>query len=576
MGDLLAVGIQQLAGEVLGLANDQRERGADHGVPTFLGDVDQPAPHDFEPDGVVLDARHRLFERHARRHHRLKGRGLADCQAQVQMVIHRQRVAGWQDGGRFPFLDDRRTGDILARFQRIAVVNRDIHVASGIGEIGLPAAFARLAACVGPRLAGHVDLRRRSRAQYAPVQGVDSRAFIKMGVEPGIDFGERGRHVGHVAFAKRLARQRNLNFVHLTEEPHIGGEGNGDVFGGDAGLRQQPPSFRLQVGEQVVDRAEVHLFDQAGQRARTLEADRRDQEAERRRGPRRRRHDELPHPQLARHPRRMGGSGAAQRHHGVAPGVVALLDDMDPRRACHVLAHDLIDSPRRLHRRQAQGFADSADRHRRGRSVQRHPAAQEEVRIEIAEHEIGVGNRRLRSPVSITGRTRVGAGAAGTHLQEAQVIDARDRPATGTDFDHVDDRRLYRQAAALLEAMDPRRLHHRGDVGTAILDQAGLRRRSAHVERDDVRLAHLDAEVRRRHASAGRPGFQESHGKRCRDRWRRQASGRLHEVKLAVKPLCLEGLHQAPHVAPRQGLHVGVRHRRRCPIKFPQLRLHGA
>ena len=80
MGDLLAVGIQHLAGEVLGLADDQRERRSDHGVPTLLGDVDQPAPHNLEPDGVILDACHRLFERHARRHHRLKGRGLANSQ----------------------------------------------------------------------------------------------------------------------------------------------------------------------------------------------------------------------------------------------------------------------------------------------------------------------------------------------------------------------------------------------------------------------------------------------------------------------------------------------------------------
>ena len=32
------------------------------------------------------------------------------------MIIDRQRIAGWHDGGGFPFLDDCRTGDLLARF----------------------------------------------------------------------------------------------------------------------------------------------------------------------------------------------------------------------------------------------------------------------------------------------------------------------------------------------------------------------------------------------------------------------------------------------------------------------------
>ena len=440
----------------------------------------------------------------------------------------------------------------------------------------MPAALARFAACVGPGLAGHVDLRRRARAQHAPVQGLDARSFVKMGVEPGVDLGEGGRQVGYIVFAERLARQRHVDLVHLTEEPHVGGAGDGDIAGSNAGLRQQPSSFRLEVREQAVHRAEIHLFHQAGQRARLLEADRRDQETECRRRPGRRRHDDLAHPQLARHPRRMGRPGAAQRDHCVTPGVVSLLDDVDPCRARHVLAHDFVVAPRRLHRRQAQGLADFVDCRLRCGPVQRHSAAEEKARIQIAQKKVGVGNRRLRSPVSIASRPRVGAGAAGPHLQQAQAVDARDRSPSGTDLDHVDHRRLDRQAAALLEAVDPRRLHHRGNIRAATLDQAGLRRRPTHVERDHVGFAYLATEECRRHSSAGRPGFQEPDGKRRRDRRRRQASGRLHKVKLALKPLRLNGLYQAPHVAPHQGLYVGVRHCCRGPIVFAQLRLHGA
>lgn len=47
MGDLPAGGIEDLAREILRLADDQREGGADHRVPALFGDVYEAAPHDF-------------------------------------------------------------------------------------------------------------------------------------------------------------------------------------------------------------------------------------------------------------------------------------------------------------------------------------------------------------------------------------------------------------------------------------------------------------------------------------------------------------------------------------------------
>ena len=63
MHDLPPAGVEDLAREVLRLADDERERGADDGLPALLGDVDHPAPHDLEPHRIGLDPGDRLLER---------------------------------------------------------------------------------------------------------------------------------------------------------------------------------------------------------------------------------------------------------------------------------------------------------------------------------------------------------------------------------------------------------------------------------------------------------------------------------------------------------------------------------
>ena len=57
--------------------------------------------------------------------------------------------------------------------------------------------------------------------------------------------------------------------------------------------------------------------------------------------------------------------------------------------------------------------------------VYRHGATSKGTRIQIAQHEIGIGDRQLRAAAAITHRPGVGAGAVGTDLQQAQLVDAR-------------------------------------------------------------------------------------------------------------------------------------------------------
>src|SRR5438105_1911355 len=79
-----------------------------------------------------------------------------------------------------------------------------------------------------------------------------------------------------------------------------------------------------------------------------------------------------------------------------------------------------------------------------------------------------------------------GAGRTRTYPQQADLVDIGDRAAPRTGFDHVDHRNPDGKSGAALEAMLTRRLHAGGDFDAPALDQAGLGRGAAHVERDHV------------------------------------------------------------------------------------------
>ena len=63
MRQRVAARVEQVAGEVLRLGDDQREGGAADRVPHLLDHGDEPAPHDLERHRVGLDQRGGLFDR---------------------------------------------------------------------------------------------------------------------------------------------------------------------------------------------------------------------------------------------------------------------------------------------------------------------------------------------------------------------------------------------------------------------------------------------------------------------------------------------------------------------------------
>jgi hypothetical protein len=89
-----------------------------------------------------------------------------------------------------------------------------------------------------------------------------------------------------------------------------------------------------------------------------------------------------------------------------------------------------------------------------GGRVERHVAAEEERRIQEAEHHVGVGDGGLGAAAGVARRARFGARRFGPHLQQPEVVGAGDAAAARPDLHQVDRRHHGREAGALLEAVD--------------------------------------------------------------------------------------------------------------------------
>ena len=270
----------------------------------------------------------------------------------------------------------------------------------------------------------------------------------------------------------------------------------------------------------------------------------------------------------------MSGSGPAEAHHSVAPRVTSLLDDVDAGRGGHVLADDRVDAPCRLERRQPEWFGQVRHRRRRRRRVEPHPPTQEEVGIEVAEQQVGVGDGRLLAAQAVAGGAGIGTRASRPHLEQTELVDLRDAAAASTDLDHVDHRRLDRKPAASLEAMDTRRFHHGGHVRRAALDEARLGGGAPHVEGDHIAIARLSAEERGGQPASGGSRLEQPHGELTRHPRRGHASGGLHQVEAAPEAALGERLFQTGDVAVDQQLDIRVGGRRGAALVLAQLRHH--
>ena len=164
-------------------------------------------------------------------------------------------------------------------------------------------------------------------------------------------------------------------------------------------------------------------------------------------------------------------------------------------------------------------------------AVEPHLPAEEAGLVEEAEHEVGVGGRRLDAAAPVAGRPGRGTSALGPHLEQPALVDSSDRAAAGADRVDVD--RRQREPPAVDDGVG----HHER---LPVLDERGVEARPAHVDRDAVALA-----VRRELPEArGRPrgGAGEKRQRRPLRHLgrRRDAAVRLHDEQNAAEPELVE------------------------------------
>ena len=184
-----------------------------------------------------------------------------------------------------------------------------------------------------------------------------------------------------------------------------------------------------------------------------------------------------------------------------------------------------------------------------GRHLERHQPAGESLRVQVAEEEIGVGDRRLLAAAPVAGRPRIGARAARAHAQAARAVDPRDAPAPGPDGIHVHHRRPHRIRADESLGGDQRLAapHHRHVIA-----------RAAHVERDEIPYARaLGGELGADDARRG-TREEERHRLLCGDTGRDDPSARAHHERHTGDAQAPEGLGEAGQVALHDRAEIGV------------------
>ena len=150
------------------------------------------------------------------------------------------------------------------------------------------------------------------------------------------------------------------------------------------------------------------------------------------------RHDDPRQIELAGDLGRMQSRCAAESEQREMPGIDTAAHRDEPYPLCHCRVDDAVDAAGRGEPVDPELGGDTVDRGLGGRPVEAAPAAEKARGIEIAEHQIGVGDRRGGAAGAVAGRTGNGAGALRTDMQDAAGVDPGDRAAARADTGDVE------------------------------------------------------------------------------------------------------------------------------------------
>ena len=233
---------------------------------------------------------------------------------------------------------------------------------------------------------------------------------------------------------------------------------------------------------------------------------------------------------------------AAEREQREVLGIEPLLEEREADRARHVRDSDLQNAFGCGFGRERQACRDMRrDRRACCGVVETHGAAEKELRVDAAEHDIGIGYRRLRAAAAVAGRPRLGAGALRSDAQATALLDARNGAAARADGADLDHREAHRQAV-------DRPL--RDEARAAAVDDRDVVARAAHVDRDDVRHGEALGDGLGGERAAARPREQEPRGQQRRRLRAHDAAVRLHEIDRCLEARVFQPSPQALEIAP--------------------------
>ena len=275
------------------------------------------------------------------------------------------------------------------------------------------------------------------------------------------------------------------------------------------------------------------------------------------------RHQDRGNADLLGQRRGVHGAGAAEGDQGQIARIEALLGRADPHGAFHVGVGDADDPRRRRLGRQPERRADPLhERPPRGIEIHPHLAAQEAIRMEPAEHQVGVGHGRLVAAAPIGGRPGFGARALRSDVQTVELVqpgDAAGPGANGVDLDHGQHHGMLRDAA------------FGGHAQLAPVDQRDIRAGAAHVDAQQVAPLPRPADPLDGECTTRRTRGNQANRIVLGGVDRERAAVGLHEQNLRVGQDRPDARPQLLQVARNQGHGGGVQRHGAHALELPDL-----
>ena len=278
-------------------------------------------------------------------------------------------------------------------------------------------------------------------------------------------------------------------------------------------VRPRRFEFCLGVAAHAVVRARhlrpVDVFHQAGLRPGAIHARGRSQQPQARTRASGDGGEHRRYLQLARNLHHVHRPCTTGGHHRKRARIVALLSNVDARSRRHVFIDDVANAPRHIGHRELEFVCEFTQRGFGQITPQLHFTTEKVVGIEIAQHQIGIGDGGFGAALPVTRRAGISARALRADVQQAQIIHMRDRAATGTNLDEVDARYQYRQPRAALETRHPSTFKTVRHQRLAAHRNTGLGGGAAHIKREYLVDAAVARGIECRQHAARRTRFQQ-------------------------------------------------------------------